>query len=813
MKKKEIKKDNYMISYQIMGKDLISLSDLEIQSIFGYLSNMYDHLTERIDIVKVIKPLEQNGMLDFYQELIDVYQKEQKKHEPSSDEFIRLSRKIEQINGYQKQYSKLFEDNIEFVKEYNIVFYSNDLGEIKSACQTFEKQMRSAKYEIKRNDSYNSINLCQRLVSPTATDISPEDIIKNKNNLKEILSFNNIDFKSDYYKINDFYYKVNAICEYPSKVYAGWLNQLVFSDCNFVVSLDKLDYNTQSKIINSNNMVNMINFHGLTDRQKQEQNELAEDAELIDQISMNIANGKEKLFKMSVLFLLESDNVDELFNRNDEIINNLSQFEINVDEFKYRQQQGLGLFMLKPDKVFPKNISTIVPSSTIAIADIFISSELNHENSLTLGVNEMGEYIYWSPFVKPGGIYKAHNGTVLGSIGGGKSFFAKKVSNFINATGNKNIIIDPEAEFLGLAKYFKGKVINVGSGVGEMQNILQIIPQLEDEELIDENSISSTFEDKLNKYISDHIVKINIFFKFLYPEWNEMMLSFLRDSAIKMYKNMSFNTNYKNIEDIPAKKWPIISDLIRQLEIIDKSNLITVQIKELQNMLLVLKTDFENNGMYQNLFNGWSNINIKDNDFIVFNVKQLIDKKSDIGLLNASMLLVFDLIYSEMSRLRLKNDKLLPLIAKDKGYKNKMDAYHFIQKIMIMVDEFHLFIDADNPYTIQQFATIAKRCRKYYTGIIQLTQQVKDLFDYRVEKYSSACVENSQFKMLFALGSNDIMKVKNLFESTGKGISEYDEVFLANAQQGSGLFFYNQKDSIRLFVKATETEKEAIEFR
>jgi type IV secretory pathway VirB4 component len=80
---------------------------------------------------------------------------------------------------------------------------------------------------------------------------------------------------------------------------------------------------------------------------------------------------------------------------------------------------------------------------------------------------------------------------------------------------------------------------------------------------------------------------------------------------------------------------------------------------------------------------------------------------------------------------------------------------------------------------------LVKRARKYYLGITTITQDVEDFLSHELGK---PIVTNSALQLLLKQAPAAVKVLKNLFN-----LSEGEEYYLLNSQQGEGIFFAGRK--------------------
>ena len=116
---------------------------------------------------------------------------------------------------------------------------------------------------------------------------------------------------------------------------------------------------------------------------------------------------------------------------------------------------------------------------------------------------------------------------------------------------------------------------------------------------------------------------------------------------------------------------------------------------------------FSTGGRNASIWNGPSTLSTAEN-FIVFNFQTLLANRNN-TVANAQMLLVLKYLDNE--------------IIKNREYNIKYGAD---RKIIVVIDEAHVFIDEKYPIALDFMFQLAKRIRKYSGMQIIITQNVRD---------------------------------------------------------------------------------------
>ena len=174
---------------------------------------------------------------------------------------------------------------------------------------------------------------------------------------------------------------------------------------------------------------------------------------------------------------------------------------------------------------------------------------------------------------------------------------------------------------------------------------------------------------------------------------------------------------------------------------------------------------FAKGGRNSNLWNGPTSIETNEN-FVCFNFQSLFAGNNDM-LTSAQMLLVFKYIESE--------------VINNKDYN---DLHKTNRKIIVVVDEAHLFINPKFPIALNFMTSMAKRIRKYGGMQIVITQNINDFVgSEEIKRQSTAVINACQYSLIFSLSPNDVNDLIELYKNSG-GINKEERNRIVSASVG-----------------------------
>lgn len=393
-----------------------------------------------------------------------------------------------------------------------------------------------------------------------------------------------------------------------------------------------------------------------------------------------------------------------------------------------------------------------IPSNSLAAAYPWVFANVSDEGGIKLGSSE-GVPVFLNFFRRDSERVNS-NMVIVGKSGSGKSYATKDILTNLAAEDAKIFILDPENEYSELAQNLHGKFINVGNAQQGRINPFHIITALDDDE-----SESST----VTGSYATHLQFLEEFFRQILPDCDKDALEYLNNLVDRMYTNFGI-TAETDLSRLRPEDYPIFDDLydavLAEFQQTDNEYIRTI-LRSLMNYI----AKFSTGGRNANIWNGPSTITTEEN-FTVFNFQSLLANRNG-TIANAQMLLVLKYVDNE--------------IIKNRDYNLR---YHLNRKVVVAIDEAHVFIDTKFPVALDFMFQLAKRIRKYNGMQIVITQNIKDFVgSEEIARKSTAIINACQYSLIFALAPNDMHDLCTLYEKAG-GINEMEQEQIMTAPRG-----------------------------
>lgn len=756
-----------------------SKQDYLIDKVFGAaLRNITEN--QSLSVVKIDRPI-----------IYDVYvEKEYEKAEAISEAYVNgvisdkeLKIRLEIIYDRIAQIEKINLDEKVYDCFHYICVYDSSPTSVAETTGMIAEQLQQGGIDVK---VLNTKEIAVFLKYNFSTDFDERDIDKlSEEEYFQWILPHKISFRARTIKIDDLVTHNFRVINYPTTVPNAWGARLFnIPDTKVVMKINPIDRFKAVRNIDRS----LMELRG-------QENATSKDSKLIDiqnhistlqNLLMLLQGDNETLFDVNI-YITVYDYDESMRELNPEMVqdrqtNNvkrrirrmLAEQSLRVTDMMFRQFDmfvGSQVSALDPLKKKGRSIH----SSSVAATFPFVYSHISDVGGINLGRSE-GMPVFVD-FFKRNEERVNSNMVVIGKSGSGKSFATKMMLTNLSAENSKIFIMDPENEYTNLAKNLQGNVIDVGSATQGRINPFHIITCLSDDEKVsDEESASVSF--------SVHLQFLEEYFRQILPGIDNDALEYLNNVLIRVYSSKGID-EMTDLSKLEPEDFPIFDDLYDTL-LIDYQAAKGDYSKNNLRILINYISKFATGGRNSNLWNGMSTLDVKEN-FTVFNFQSLLANKNN-TVANAQMLLILKWLDNE--------------IIKNRDYNTKYNAN---RKIVVVIDEAHVFIDPKFPIALDFMFQLAKRIRKYNGMQIIITQNIKDFVGTEeIARKSTAIINASQYSFIFPLAPNDMHDLCKLYEKAGAiNETEQDEI----VTNGRGHAFVITTTTKRSSIEVVASEK------
>lgn len=555
---------------------------------------------------------------------------------------------------------------------------------------------------------------------------------------KDIIGPSDMEFKANYFTLGDTYGCAMHLAGVPNWLSTEFISDLSDTPCNLLISI----YHTP---IETSKAMRMIKDHlmavngQIAVNQKRAIREgytadlVAPDLalsqqqtrDLIDQVLEN----DQKLYYLTFCVTVFGDSKEALENNKKMIEAVSTKYLCPIKTLGFQQEQGLNTSL--PLCLKQVEIKRLYTTQSASVFIPYTSMELYQRKGIYYGTNKMSDNMIM--YSRSSG--NNANGLIFGESGSGKSFAAKNemLSVLLRNANNRVFVIDPEEEYVKMARALGGEVVDLAPGSQTYVNPLDMD--------LDYDGESDPVGMKAEYIVS--MVEIMLSGGRTIDPQAKSVLTRCVHAIYRPYLE-HLKKRRKNGEDITCDKeaMPTLNNLYNELLRQDEP--------EAQTLARII--EMYATGSFAT-FAHRSNVETNA-PFVVYNIKNLGSGMKDLGLH-----VCLNDIWNKMIENR------------------KKDLWTWIY-----IDEFYLLLQSDS--AAKFLMMVWKRARKWRgvpTGIMQNTEDLLRSSDSR------NIINNTSFIMMMSLPKLDRTNLSDLLQ-----LSEQQLEYITNAQPGNGLLWTNK---------------------
>lgn len=745
------------------------------EMVLSCFSQCFERLqpNQKLSIIKTKKPLVLDDLVTFedekYNTLLDMGERgfyTDKEIDSRSPVFEERLRALNLLNNQNKVIMNFF----------YIVIYDTDRETLESTVNGMVSSMLSSQTPI-YTDILTGDDLLVFLKSTFTDDFDERELaVLNSEDKIKWACPDKIKFKINTTVIDDRPYRTFTVTDYPLEVANAWLFPIFQLDnCRVTVNISPVDRYKAEKMLDKSLME--MEVKAAKSFRASEQIENQTHIESLRELLTSLKNSGENIYDTTVHITAEEGVKKEV------------RAVLKQYGFKYAENFGRQI-----NAFVSANVSRLdslseykrgIHTSSLCAMFPFISNELRDKNGFYIGYNQYPVFVNF--FVRNNERVNS-NMVIIGKSGGGKSFATKTLLTNFAADNIRVFILDPENEYEILCRNLGGKMIDVASSQNGIFNPFHIYPSLEAEE--------GGVDDSFNA----HLQFLENFFKVILVGINTDAFEALNSMIVDLYDSKGIGPN-TSIASLSPEDFPIFDDLIGMVNYRLSKETEPFVVRNLQTIKTYIEK-FSTGGRNSNLWNGPTSISTKEN-FICFNFRSLISNNNDV-IANAQMLLVFKYLNNEIIKNRDFNLKYFndPTLKEEEH-----------RRVIVCVDEAHVFINKKYPIALDFMVQMAKRIRKYYGMQIIITQNIKDFVGTpEIAQQSTAVINASQYSLIFALSPNDMTDLIELYRNAG-GINEEEKDRIVTAGRGNAFIITSAMRRTSVQIEALPIVKQLFEQR
>lgn len=751
--------------FSVEAIDLSLSSDSQLMTFFSQLKYLYQVSNLDLRIYKLDEKINLNDNKDYILELMNKFKDDLEKQK-------FLQERYELIE-------KLENDEYVVSNSYYFLLSAGSESELKKNIDEVMRVSYGINPRINIDEISNRYEVYHFLMNVYCGKTDLEKIMWC--NLTDLIVPLNISEKSNLIKIDDEEIELLSIKSVPLFLEGSFFEQifnLPNTRCCIHIK-DTLNTDELVKVIDSS--YQFLLSDRATTKKLSDATELDTLKESYQILMDQIKNGDEKIKKVNFIIVVKGDK-----KKREEVRTELkrlaSNYKIKIDVTRLRQYETWQAYDISSN--FLEDYAMYFPTLTLSAGFPLTTTKFNDKKGIMMGIDTHTALpVFFDMFCLDSN-RTSHNLSIVASTGGGKSFTLKKIiTNAVNQ-GIKVFVFDAEAEYKKLVENNHGEYIDLYSKSGGIINPLQVrfLPvENEDNE-----------SDIANCPLAKHMGFLETFYKCAFEEISEKELVVLLEETEKLYANFGItkNSTISMIENMKPNEFPIFDDLKKFIKEEKAKEQIKEKAKIIEQIDILLERFLVGTDSF--LFNDYTNLDLGSSNLIGFNLQELLFSDNR-RLINTQVLNILTYLNNAIVKNKIENESI----------KSQNDKKH----IMVVVDEFHLFIDEDNMEILKNFGQMARRLRKYSSSFVCATQSVRDFIgSANILRHATAIFNNCQYQLTGMLKEDDLSAYLELFKQNP--LTDTQKEFLLKAKQGMFLLNITNKKRVRLWVRATELERQ-----
>ncbi|MBE3578973.1 MAG: ATP-binding protein [Caldanaerobacter subterraneus] len=591
------------------------------------------------------------------------------------------------------------------------------------------------------------------------------DPFNHVSDIKQIIVPDGIYIDRNYMQINNKYVRIFYFTDYPASVGIGWLDSLkLFSNAN--ISVHIYPENSGTAIKKLTHKIVQLQSQLMLDEEEGNIAELGilqRASESLETLRENIQMNRDKLFYVTIVIAIYADSLQELERNSRTLEEVLASKSIKARNAIFRQEQGFKTLLPLAENYLADASRNFNVGAAISLFP-FASPEYSHKQGIPIGINLFtGSPVIFDPFIGPPTLPNA-NIAVFAQSGAGKSFTIKLLALRSALLGVRTVFIDPDGEYKNVVNRVGGIHIKLEPNSRHIINPFDVEVDIDDEGI--------EFVDLLQKANEIKGLVSMVIEKISKTPLTAYELSLIEESILEEYRARGITRNPESLYEqnpqemdgkyyigLRQKQMPTLSSFAERLSKKPGG----------EKLAQILKPYLKGGTM--GLFDGQSNVDLKDALLISFDVSGIMDE----FLKTYALYVVTNWVWEKFVKKNIK------------------------QRKFVIVDEAWMFMKYD--HTANFLENLARRARKRNTS---LTLASQSFIEFATSPQGKAILTNAATVILLKQSPTDINAVQEVFS-----LSRGEREFLLSCGIGEALLKAGRNSTV-LRVVASDYEKEFI---
>lgn len=293
-------------------------------------------------------------------------------------------------------------------------------------------------------------------------------MLKQGLSTKDIIAPTGMEFKSNYFQIGDTYARTFYLNSVPQFLAPDFIKSLTDISARMIFSIHFEPIERANSMRMVKNKLTSIDAR-IAGRQKQARDdgygfdimspEITQEKKQTLELYDDLVVRDQSLFDATILLTVFADTKEELEYNTRQVISVSKGKKCPMRCLKYLQEQAFnGTLPLEVNNL-EKRVKRLLNSDSATAFMPFIAQDLIQNGGIFYGINKATDNVILYNRITGQNM----NGLVIGQSGSGKSMFAKleMLCVRLRSEDNQIYVIDPESEYINMAKALKGEVVEL----------------------------------------------------------------------------------------------------------------------------------------------------------------------------------------------------------------------------------------------------------------------------------------------------------------------------------------------------------------
>jgi len=588
--------------------------------------------------------------------------------------------------------------------------------------------------------------------------------------LKRIQPQGGIFFTEGYIRCGDGYQGCLYVYNFAEEVYRLWLASPMCMESS-IASMHFLTVNKQEVLRNIDRSIAELRDRGETGRTTTDRDDAHYELMNLREFAQSITQGGEvvKLVHLRIFFydFSKADLEKKMKDAQEELRNLNHKAAINLFLQKAEWQS-----LFQPVTEHTSRPGAVLPATSLGGGLPFHYQAVKDPRGGYYGRTSTGGAFIFDPFYSTN-TRRSFNGFVLGKMGCGKSTSLKMMCENLAARDSFIRGFDKSGEYKSLVHSLNGKIIDLAGGSG-MINPLEVYATQTD--------ATGAIVDEYGSFMK-HVDKVSNMMRFLNPDLPKSALDDFKRLLRQFYINFGIlpkdyieDPKRVRVTGLAPTAYPTLSQFRAWLQTYRYENATVERIRILEK---IQATVGEMVDQYGPLFDGYTSIpNIDSEQIVFFDIDGI--SQLDKEVFNCQLYTALTLIWNHA----LKNGRRMKQLIDEQG----AAAYPNIKYFMVLIDECHNIINAENDFAVGYVTSFQREMRKMAAGVWFATQSPNEMLpetasDQTVAKMKTV-FELTQYKVFFSLDNSVLGRMR---EVLGGSLTETDYQMLPELPMGRAI--------------------------